>query len=213
MLVISILLIVILLGCAATSKSLTFLEEPQKDTCILIGNILIENINQEFAFENWGLQADLVFLRKDALDSIQPYKVTADRKGYYCLPNVPQGQYILKAVILPLAGEQPVILVNDWTSEISKYYRMRHPERSFEYEADWFPAMPQGKIINFNIIWFGLRTAHVSDLNQEAIGEILMVQSSKDLNGNRFYENGYPYSRLNPLTYFKNKFPESGWWK
>jgi hypothetical protein len=200
-------------GCAGSSKTIKFLEEPQNDRCMIIGNVIIENINQEFAFENWGLSADLVFLGKDNLDSVRHYKVPTDNKGYYCLPNLPQGQYVLKAIILPVAGGIPVIIVNDWTSANSKFYRMRHPERSFEYTTDWFPPVAQGKVINYNIVWFGLRIAHISDLSQDAVGEILVVQSSKDLDGNRFYENGYPYTRLNPLTFYQNKFPESGWWK
>ena len=203
----------LLFSCAGSSKTIKFIEEPQKDRCMIIGNVIIENINQEFAFENWGFSVDLVFLGRDNLDSLRHYKVATDEKGYYCLPNIPRGQYILKAIIIPVIGEQPVIIVNDWSSSSSKFYRLRHPERSFEYTASWFPRPTPGKIINFNIMWFGLRTAHISDLSQDALGEILVVQSSDDLDSHRFYENGYPYSRLNPLTLFMRKFPESGWWK
>jgi len=210
--ILSLSFLAYLYGCAGSYKGLEHLNDPENNKKIIIGNILIENIDQEFAFENWDMGVDLVFLGKKG-DSTWSHHVTTDYHGYYCIPNVPDGYYILKAVQLPLTGGQPVILVNDWNYSDSKFYRMRHPERGFEYTANWFPKKNDGQIINFNILWFGLRTAQIADLDQTSIGEVLVIQSDESLDGFRFYDNGYRYTRPAPLTFFKDKFPNSSWWK
>jgi hypothetical protein len=208
-----VFIIFLIYGCAGSYKSLEHLDDPGDNTRMIIGNILIENINQEFAFENWDMGVELVFLGKNDQDSTWIYNVTTDYHGYYCIPNISDGRYILKAVKLPLTSGQPVILVNEWNSADSKFYRMRHPERGFDFKSNWYPQKKEGRIFNFNILWFGLRTAQITDLDQKSVGEVLVIQSSKSLDGHRFYDNGYRYTRPDPLTYFKDKFPQSAWWK
>ena len=89
---------------------------------------------------------------------------------------------------------------------------MRHPEQPIEYTATWLTSRAEERIINFNIIWFGLRAASISDISSNSIGEILVVKSKTSLQGKRFYDKGFPYTREDPLIHFKNKFPEAEWW-
>jgi hypothetical protein len=107
----------------------------------------------------------------------------------------------------------PIKLVNDLASRDSKFYRMRHPERPIEYTASWFPPKADGRIVNLKTVWLGLRTSIISDMEQKSIGDIMMSELSEDLKAMRFYDQGYPHTREAPLTYFKKKFPDSGWWK
>jgi hypothetical protein len=207
-----ILLLIIIAGCAATSGGLKFLEPPKDENVMIIGNVIVENINQEFAFDDWGMSAQIIIIGKSLDGTMNHYTVNTDEKGYYCLPNVPSGQYAIKAVILPVIGEKPVKLVNDLISSDSKFYRMRHPEQPIEYTATWLPSKTEERIINFNIIWFGLRSASISDISSNSIGEILVVKSKTSLQGKRFYDKGFPYTREDPLTHFKKKFPEAAWW-
>ena len=202
-----------IIQCANTSGGLKTLLPPDHDAAMLIGNVIIENINQEFAFDDWGMSSQIVIIGKTNDGMIKQYTVTTDAKGYYCLPNIPPGQYALKAVILPLVGEKPVKLINELTSSDLKFYRMRHPEQPIEYTAEWLPARTEDRIINLNIVWFGLRSSSIADISTVSIGEILVARSRTTLQEKRFYDKGFPYTREDPLTHFKKKFPTSEWWK
>ena len=90
---------------------------------------------------------------------------------------------------------------------------MRFSERPIEYTAEWLPTKEDGRIINLGIMWFGLRTAEVSDLSTKSIGRIATNKFSEDLKNKQFYDYGVSYNRENALTYFKKKFPDSGWWE
>jgi hypothetical protein len=208
-----VMFFLLITGCASTFYGIKVLQEPESDKTMIIGNVIIENINQEFGFDNWGLSAQVVIVGKNKDGTIMHHKVYTDNKGYYCIPNLQQGQYVLKAIILPIIGGRHVKIVNDRNSSMSEFYRMRHPEREIEYTASWFPMAADKKIRNYHIIWMGLRRAHIEGISEKSIGEVLVAQSKEGLKEKRFYENGYPYTRLDPLTYFKNKFPDSGWWK
>ena len=202
-----------MIGCAGTTGGLKILEEPNEGNCIIIGNVIIENINQEFSWTNWDFSSQVVIVGKSSDGTMNHYTVGTDAQGYYCLPNVPEGQYALKAVIIPIFGGMPLKLVNDLTENNSNFYRMRHPERPIEYTADWLPLKGEGRIVNLDIMWLGLRSAQVADLDVKAIGKIFVQKYSQGLKNKRFYEQGYTYTREDPLSYFKNKFPDSAWWK
>ena len=204
----------VIIECAGPTGGLKFLEEPNDGNVVIVGNVIIENINQEFSFDNWDYSSQVVIMGKTADGTLNNYTATTDPQGYYCLPNVPPGRYALKAVLLPIPGGTPLKLVNDLDSRDSEFYRMRHPEREIEYTANWLPPMIKGgRIINLGITWFGLRTAEVSDLSVKSIGIVVTRKFDEDLRAKRLYNIGYPYTRNEPLTYFKKKFPDSGWWK
>ena len=204
----------VVVGCAATSGGLRSIPEPEDQKSLVVGCILVENINQGFPWRNWDYGFQVVILGQTSRGEIQHYRVTADSKGYFCLPNVPPGQYAVKAVILPMFGSLPVKIVNDLVSENSEFYRMRHPEEPIEYTARWFPPMKvRGRIGNLDILWLGLRRADVEDIVAKSVGKVIAIRVEGELRNRRFYEQGFVYTRKDPLEYFKSKFPNSGWWK
>ena len=202
-----------IIQCAGTTDMGRFFEEPNDDGIIIVGNVIIENIDQEFSFQNWDLGAQVVILGKTDDGTTTHYTVTTDKEGYYFLTNVPAGQYVIKAVILPMFGGQPIKLVNDRNSQDSRFYRMRHPTEPIEFTAKWFPERENGHILNLGIMWLGLRAAQLSDISSKTIGEVLMAKFSNGIKGEKLYNYGYIYTRENPLLYFKNKHPNSSWWE
>ena len=202
----------LVIRCAGTG-GLTALEEVIEDNVMIVGNAIVENIDQGFAFDNWDLGFEVVIIGKIADGTLSQYTVPADNRGYYCLQNVPPGQYALKAVIIPVTGGRPLKIVNDLNTFNSEFYRMRYPERPIEKKAEWLPMKKRGRVINFGIKWFGLRTARIEDMDINAIGKIMLMQFSESVRSRRMWDQGYPHSRQDPLTHFKEKFPESGWWK
>lgn len=205
--------IVLQLGCATMTGGLKVLPEPEPDTAMVFGAVLLENIDLEFTFSYFDLPLKVVLLGQDEIGKINHYTVSVSRDGYYCLPNVPKASYLLKAVIFQEPGEIPNIITNNWEYYDSKYYLMRHPERGIEYKTDWFPPAPKTRIINNHIKWFGLKSAVMQDKSLNKLGEIMFNDYDKDLKGERLWTEGHPYTRDEPLKYFKNKFPDSGWWQ
>lgn len=200
-------------GCAGTGNGIKTLDEPQESGVLFIGNINVENINQGFEFDNWDYPMQVVIVGKGKDDVLKKYTVTTDRKGYFFLPNVPVGQYAIKAVIVPLFGSQPIKLINDLDSYDSQFYRLRHPEEEVEATAKWLPLAGEARILNFDITWLGLRIADVEDISSLTIGKVLMQKSKDALTSKRFWNDGYAYTRITPLDYFKQKFPQASWWK
>jgi len=205
--------VIIQLHCAGTKGGIESLPQPKPNMIMLIGDILLENIDQNFIFDYWDLPLKVVILGRTEDGNINHYVVTTDNKGYYCLPNVPKGSYLIKAIIFQEPGKIPNIIVNDWDNIDSKYYLMRHPERGVEYKASWFPHEQESRIINQHIRWFGLKKPLAQDMVMASIGEVFVNTYSKNLKTERLWTDGHLYTREEPLTYFKKKFPNSGWWK
>jgi hypothetical protein len=208
-----VVILMVGMNCASSSQVMKDWQEPAGGTVLIVGNILVENINQGYGFENWGLPIEIVIIGKDEEGMIHKYQTTSDDKGYFYIPNVPLGQYHLKEILLPISGSRPIRIVNDWDSPTSKFYQMSHPERSIEYTTNWFPPRSNDKIVNFNIMWFGLRAAQISNISEKTVGETLFTQKKEALNSYRFFPDGTPYSRIEPLKFFQTKIPNSGWWK
>ncbi|MBN2410696.1 carboxypeptidase regulatory-like domain-containing protein [candidate division KSB1 bacterium] len=189
------------------------LEEPVEDNYLIVGNVIVENISQELSWQHWDSPFEVVLLGQCTDGTINHYTVTTDKQGYFCVPNVPEGQYALKAVILPLFGSLPLKIVNNLTSPDSKYNRMRHPEVPIEYTAEWFPVKPKGHIINFDVTWLGLREGDIQDYSTNTVGKVISKTISDGFTNKLFYERGYVFSREDPIIFIKKKFPNSLWWE
>ena len=206
-------LFIVYFGCAGTKGGLKSLPDPEPNKMMVVGAVLIENINLSYPFDNWDLPIQVVLLGKDEKSTISHYTVNTSSGGYYCLPNVPFGSYLLKAVIFQESGALPEIIVNDWKESTSKFNLLKHPERGIEYSAEWFPQPPNAKIINKKIAWFGLRSRNLEDTSDLYKGEVIYNVVNEEMKATRMWRDGYPYTIQDPLTYFKSKFPLSGWWQ
>jgi hypothetical protein len=203
-----------MLDCAGSKSSLETLPEPVNDNVLVIGNVIVENIDQGMQFETWDFPCQVIIIGKGlASDTLSNYNITTDDMGYFALENVPAGLYGIKAVIVPLFGSQPLKLVNPMESPNSEFYRMRHPEQDIEYEAMYMPGKPKNGVVNLNITWLGLRSAEVEGISGDKIGVVMRQIFTVKLENKQFWTNGVAISRDEPLEYMKKKFPQSGWWK
>jgi hypothetical protein len=210
----AIFLAIYILSCAGSKSSLQNLQEPAEDGMLIIGNIIVENINQGLSFETWDFPCEVVILgRATASDTLSHFTITTDDQGYFALENVPSGLYGIKAVIVPLFGSQPLKLVNPMESPRSEYYRMRHPEREIEYTGIYMPGKEKDGIIDLNITWLGLRAAEVEGISGDKIGVVMRQTFSEKIENKQFWTNGVSITREKPLEYMKQKFPQSSWWK
>jgi hypothetical protein len=211
---IAVCIALISFNCTGSRSSLTNLTEPLNDRVLVIGNVIVENIDQGLQFDTWDFPCQVVIIGKTTYsDTLSHYTISTDDEGYFALENVPDGIYGLKAVIVPLFGSQPLKLVNPLESPKSQFYRMRHPEQEIEYTALYIPGKEKNGIVNLNITWLGLRSAEVEGISGDKIGVVVRQISTEKIENKQFWTNGVSISRDKPLDYMKKKFPQSGWWK
>jgi hypothetical protein len=203
-----------ILGCAGSKSSLTNLSEPINNHVLVIGNVIVENINQGLSFETWDFPCQVVIVGKaTASDTLSHFTISTDDQGYFALENVPNGLYGIKAVIVPLFGSQPLKLVNPMESPNSQFYRMRHPEQDIEFKGMYMPGKEKNGIVDLNITWLGLRSAEVEGISGDKIGVVVKQRITEKFENKQFWTNGVSISRDDPIEYMKKKFPQSGWWK
>lgn len=202
----------IIQSCATMNGGIKHLPEPEPDKVMVIGCILLENIDLEYNFKFWSLPLEVAIIGRDEHGQILHFRKRTDDKGYYCFSNLPKASYILKAVIFQEPGKPADIIINGWDSKESKFYLMRHPEQGIEYKNEWFPEWQPQKIQNHHIIWFGLRHAILDNMSMKTKGDVMVKTIKKPLNSEYLWVGGHLYSREEPMTYFKQKFPNSRWW-
>jgi len=87
-LLIIIMVSVLTMSCASTAVGLKSPEEPTESGLLIIGDVLIENISQEFPFRNWDLDTEVMIIGRSIDGTTTLYSVTTDMNGYFYLPNV-----------------------------------------------------------------------------------------------------------------------------
>jgi len=203
---------IILLSCGGAGE-LTVLPEQINDNVVLIGGLLVENAGLGYDFETREESIEvLILVRADTPDAqLKTYTVNTDREGYFILPNIPRGKYIIKGFSIPLAGKRPVRVINDWEMASSKYYMPRRQELPIPEEAAYLSPMSDDKVQNLGILVFQLLPSVIDTQGQKEINRTVIgrFESFK----NKLFALQIPYSRQNPLDYYKAKYPTSGWFK
>ncbi len=199
-------------GCAATVGDGTSLEDPVEDGILICGTILLENVDMDFTFDYWDWTFEVTLLGRDALGNISHYTTRSDRDGYFSFSNLPPASYLLKAVSFQKPGELPNIITNNWHDADDVYYLMKHPEEGVSLSADWFPLPDESMIQDMHIIWFGIAQERIADMSMESVGLVSVRRFEEALRGERIWEEGHLYTRLDPLSHFKQNYPESAWW-
>ena len=89
-------------GCATGSQII--MEEPQPEKSLLVGAILLENNGVEDVFESKTANIRVVVVGKSSIDGREEgYRVKTDENGYFMIPNVPPGAYVIKGIeVVPL---------------------------------------------------------------------------------------------------------------
>ena len=180
------------------------LTAPVGDNILIMGGILVENLTFSSLgrYETIESGIDLVVLGKSEKGGeIKGYQIVSDNSGYFYLENVPRGQYIIKGAKAILEDQSEVRFMNDWQDNRIRFYRLVRPEQTIDFSAVYFPKQEmQGKILNIGIGYFGLEPGSISyktltELKNQKLGTEKV------------------HNRLNPLDYFKSKFPDSAWFK
>lgn len=200
-------------ACSSSAVGVNVFVEPEPDRIMVCGAILLEDVDMDFPFSYWDWPLEVTLIGKHRDGTVNHYNTWTDREGYYCFQNLPHGSYLLKAVTFQKPGDLPNIIVNDWNSANDTYYLMKYPEEGFPHTAKWFPTEESGSIVTHHIIWFGLLEERIAGMSSVARGRVSVQNFEEGFKGERLWEEGHMYTRADPVTHFKQKHPESGWWQ
>ena len=184
--------------CASTVP-LT-LEEPRPGQSLLVGAVLLENDGIEEVYEAKTANIVVVLVGKstrDGKETTESYRVKTDEAGYFMLPNVPPGAYVLKGIEVDLGYETRLFLTSRWEGNQQIYYP---GEGRIDHTVRIWPEEVNTRVIDLRICYFridaALRTLHKRFPRLQNTALTLRDKT---------------YTMENPQEYFRAKYPGSAW--
>jgi hypothetical protein len=186
--------------CVPTQKFV--LEEPQTNKSMVIGAILVENIGLEDVYEAKKANIVVTIVGKSieaGKESTEGYRVKTNPDGYYMIPNVPPGSYVIKGIELDLGYETHLIIGSYWDSNLQIY---RPEQFMIDQIVKVWPAMSNDRIINLNIRYFKIDAA-----------QRIAYDTFKRIDSASVSLPQIRHTMPNPIDYFKVQYPASNWFQ
>lgn len=178
------------------------MEEPLPDKSLLVGAILVENTGLEEVNEAKKAGIVVIVVGKsiqDGKEVTQGYRVKTNQDGYYLIPNVPTGSYVIKGIELDLGYATHLLIGSYWDGDVQVY---RPEQLMIDYTVQVWPAVLNGQIISLNIRYFRIDAAL-------RIG----YDSFKKIENASISLPQIQHTMTNPRDYFKVQYPLSAWFK
>jgi hypothetical protein len=172
------------------------LQEPEQGKCLLVGAVLIENDGLEDIYQAVTKNITVV-ISSNAEDAPAGYRVKTDENGYYILQNVPKGSYVVKGFEVDLGYETRLLVSSRWEGLSQIFYPT---SGAIDFTVREWPEPSEGTVINMNIAHF------VIDRAQRISNNVF-----KQLNNNRITLKDETYTMPDPVTYFRQKYPDWKW--
>jgi hypothetical protein len=186
--------LMILLGCSTTQK-LVF-QEPEAGKSLLVGAVLVENDGIDDLYESKTANITVVIVNKfiqEGKEGSKGYRIKTDKNGYFLIPNVPPGSFVLKGIEVDLGFTERFIISSMWEGNRQIFFTGAN---MIDYNVRIWPPERNEKIIDLGINYFKLDNA----------GRIL-YDSFKSLNNNVLGLKDKRYTMPAPIDYFKEKYP------
>jgi hypothetical protein len=190
----------LLLNCATLPKFSP--EAPQYGKSLLVGAILVENNGLEDVYEAKTSNILVVIVGKSQINekiTVKSYRVKTNPDGYYVVQNVPPGSYVIKGIEVDLGYETHMLISSRWEGMTQVYY----PENLMidNTVREWPPASNK-RIIDMQIRYFRIDAA-----------QRVVYDNIKSLDHASLSLPDKQYTMLDPEQYFREKYPDWGWFK
>ncbi len=195
----------VLIGsCGTTRMGREFtLEEPQPEMSAVVGAVIIENAGYDDYYRPIRRGIQVVVVGKsmqDGKEVREGYRVFTDENGYFMLQNVPPGAYIVKGVEFTIGVGQTMRVAAEWEAGRQIF---RITDRELNYIVREWPLEQESKVINTSIHYFLIDRAP----------RVMAAQTFESVNDRSLALDQYTYTMQNPVDYFKEKYPDSGWFE
>ena len=183
-----------LLGCSTTQKMV--FQEPEAGKSLLVGAVLVENDGIDDLYESKTANITVVIVNKfiqEGKEGSKGYRIKTDKNGYFMIPNVAPGSFVLKGIEVDLGFTERFIISSMWEGNRQIFFAGAN---MIDYNVRIWPPERNEKIIDLGINYFKLDNA----------GRILF-DSFKSLNNNVLGLKDKRYTMPAPIDYFKEKYP------
>ncbi len=185
----------IIISCS-TTRQFVF-QEPEPGKSLLVGAVLVENDGIDDLYESKTSNITVVIVHKftqNGKEQSQGYRIKTDKDGYFMMPNIPPGSFVLKGIEVDLGFTNRYIINSMWEGNRQIYF---DDGKMIDYNVRIWPPETTEKIIDMGINYFKLDRA----------GRILS-QNFKALSNNMLGLENKSYTMPSPVDYFKEKYPE-----
>ena len=189
------------LRCASSEKALV-VQNPEPGRSVLVGAVLVENNGIDELYRAKTSKITVIVVGKfvvNGKESTKGYRVKTDENGYFMIQNVMPGAYVLKGIEVDVGYTNRDFITSRWEGDRQHYY---NGGEMINYIVRVWPHEQKSRIINLNINYFALDNAGrvYSNKFKALKNTILALKDNK-------------YTMDSPAKYFKNKYPESEWFK
>jgi len=184
----------ILISCGSTQKMV--FQQPEPDKSMLVGAVLVENDGIDDLYESKTSHITVVVVHKflqDGNEQSKGYRLKTDKNGYFMIPNVSHGSFVLKGIEVDLGFTNRYIISSMWEGNRQIFY---DDGKMIDYNVRVWPAEQTEKIIDMGINYFKIDRA----------GRIL-ARNFKALNNHVLGLKDKSYTMPRPADYFKEKYP------
>jgi hypothetical protein len=190
------LVVFMLYGCGGGMQMI--MQEPEAGKCIVVGAILVENngVDDVYNAIKSGVIAVIVGRSmQNGEEVVEAYRIRTDENGYFFLPNVPRGSYVLKGIEVTLGYKGLTLFTSRWDGTRQIYY-----------------ASDSNMIDHVVRSWPEENTRCVNDMGIR----YFMVDPSMGIYANRFAElkdhalalKDNPQTMVNPENYYRRQYPD-----
>lgn len=199
----SFLFFILVMFSLQCSPTRTFVkEEPREGQSIVVGAILIENVGIEEVYKPHTANITVVIVGKHQLngeEKIVGYRIKTDNNGYFAIPNVPPGSFVLKGLEVDLAYNTHMLIGCRWEGNTQIFQPV---ENMIDYHVAVWPPPSEEKIINMHINYFQI------DASRRIFDQVF-----KSLQNARLNLEDETYTMPDPVKYYQEKYPDWGWFK
>ncbi|MDZ7374448.1 MAG: carboxypeptidase-like regulatory domain-containing protein, partial [candidate division KSB1 bacterium] len=174
------------------------MEEPREGRALLVGAVLVENDGVEDVYEARKSKIHIIVVGKGTVDGREEavvYRLMTDENGYFFVPNVPPGSYVVKGIELDLGYGTRLQVTSRWEGNTQIYY----PAEGFvDHVVRVWPPPSKGRIINLGIRYFRVDASYriYNDVFDSLDGASIALRDVK-------------HTMPSPIAYYKAKYPDS----
>jgi len=190
------LAIIIFSGCGTSATQLK-MQEPEEGKCVVVGAVLFENNGVDDFFDVSKSDITVILVGKSTIngeESIEGYRLKTDENGYFFLPNVPQGAYVLKGIELSLGYRGLTLITSRWDGTRQIFLTAA---TMIDYVVRSWPEEVSGCVSDLGINY-------------------LMINPSMGIYSDRFSElrdnvlalKDITHMMSNPESYYRAKYPK-----
>jgi hypothetical protein len=196
-----IILIILFLVFFNCSMTLQMLPQPQADKNLIIGSVILEingyQGNYQVIWQNIEVAIVGRYVDNGRLKKFDQW-VTVDDNGCFYSANVPDGEYIIKALKVYQMGIGDIIIANELNDPDRNYFELQS-DAHIILTAEFFDTKPYQHIISFKHNIFTLYPNNIVNLRRlDHLKEVKLI-------------DGNIITSPAVQVYFNEQYPDNPW--